>query len=133
MDDEAQQHLSGREEMNLEELKKIREKAKKEMEQRQHGVGVKRVIVGMGTCGIGAGARDVMAALLDELSKKGINNVEVTQTGCGGHCEYEPLITVVDERGQVMYGRVTPDDARAIVRSHLIAGNILGNLVFEPV
>lgn len=119
--------------MNLAELKKIREKAKKEMEQRQHGVGVRRVIVGMGTCGIGAGARDVMAALLDELSKKGINDVEVTQTGCGGYCEYEPLITVVDERGQVMYGKVTPDDARKIVKSHLIEGNILGNLVFEPV
>jgi NADP-reducing hydrogenase subunit HndB len=119
--------------MNLEELKKVREKAKREMEQRQQGVGVRRVVVGMGTCGIGAGARDVMAALLDELSRKGISDVEVTQTGCAGYCEYEPLVTVVDERGQVMYGKVTPDDAREIVKSHLIAGNILGNLVFEPI
>jgi NADP-reducing hydrogenase subunit HndB len=119
--------------MNLEELKKIREQAKKDMEQRQHGRGTKLVIVGMGTCGIGAGARDVMAALLDELSKRGVHDVEVTQTGCGGYCEYEPLVTVVEERGQVMYGKVTPDDAREIVRSHLIEGNILGNLVFEPV
>jgi NADP-reducing hydrogenase subunit HndB len=123
----------GRKGMNLEELKKIREKAKMEMEQRRQGVGVRRVIVGMGTCGIGAGARDVMAALLDEIAKKGIGDVEVTQTGCDGCCENEPLVTVVDERGQVTYGKVTPDDAREIVRSHLIAGTILGNLVFEPV
>ncbi len=119
--------------MNLEELKKIREKAKKDLEQRQHGIGAKRVIVGMGTCGIGAGARDVMAALIDELSQRGISNVEVTQTGCAGHCEYEPMVTVVDDRGQVVYGKVTPDDAREIVRSHLVEGNILGNLIFEPV
>jgi NADP-reducing hydrogenase subunit HndB len=119
--------------MNLEELRKIREKAKKELVQRQQGTHVTRVVVGMGTCGIGAGARDVMAAILDELSNRGISDVEVTQTGCAGHCEHEPLVTVVDERGQVTYGKVTPEDAREIVGKHLLEGTILGHLVFEPV
>jgi NADP-reducing hydrogenase subunit HndB len=94
--------------MNLEELRSIREKAKREMQQRQQGRGVKRVIVGMGTCGIGAGARDVMAVLLDEIAQRGISDIEVTQTGCAGHCEYEPIVTIIDERGQVTYGKVTP-------------------------
>jgi NADP-reducing hydrogenase subunit HndB len=118
--------------MNLEELRKIRDKAKKEMERRQNGRGAKRIVVGMGTCGIGAGARDVMAAILDELAKREIRDVEVTQTGCAGHCEYEPIVTVFDQRGQVMYGRVTPDDAKEIVGKHLVEGTILGHLVVEP-
>jgi NADP-reducing hydrogenase subunit HndB len=118
--------------MRLEELRKIKERAKREMERRQEGRGVKRVVVGMGTCGIGAGAREVMAAILDEISKRGIVDVEVTQTGCAGYCEHEPMVTVIDERGQVIYGKVTPEDAREIVEKHLFGGMVLGHLVFEP-
>jgi len=119
--------------MNLEELKKVRDKAKREMQQRHGDTGVKRVIVGMGTCGIGAGARDVMAAILDEIAKRNLTDVEVVQTGCAGHCEFEPMVTVVDQRGQVTYGKVGPEDAREIVATHLIGGTIVGHLVFEPV
>lgn len=118
--------------MDLEELRKIRAKAKREMERRHKETGVKKVVVGMGTCGIGAGAREVMAALLDEISTRGIADVEVTQTGCAGHCEHEPIVTVIDERGRIMYGKVTPEDAREIVTKHLLGGTVLGHLVFEP-
>lgn len=118
--------------MDLEELRKIREKAKKEMERRQKERGVKRVVVAMGTCGIGAGAREVMAALLDEISTRGIVDVEVTQTGCAGYCEHEPIVTVIDERGRIIYRKVTPEDAREIVEKHLLGGTVLGHLIFEP-
>ncbi len=119
--------------MKLEELRKIKEQAKRELDRKQKGKGGKRVVVGMGTCGIGVGAREVMEAILDEISTRGIADIEVTQTGCAGYCAHEPMVTVIDESGSVAYGKVTPEDAREIVKKHLLRGTVLGHLVFEPI
>ena len=86
----------------------------------------------MGTCGIAAGARDVMSAILDELSKRGLADIVVTQTGCKGLCDQEPLLDVC-KPGQptVTYGYLTPDKARTIVAQHLVNDSIVGDWVVK--
>ncbi|HHV93795.1 MAG TPA: (2Fe-2S) ferredoxin domain-containing protein, partial [Firmicutes bacterium] len=79
---------------SLDELRKLREKAQEAIRLREQIDGTK-VVVGMGTCGIAAGAREVMLAIIDELQKKNITDVVVTQTGCAGLCEKEPLVEVI--------------------------------------
>ena len=114
---------------SLAELEELRKKAQEELRVRE-GEQVTKIVVGMGTCGIAAGARDVMAAVLDELRKRGLTGVSVVQTGCVGLCEKEPLVeVVVSGQGKVTYGRVTPDHARRIVTQHVINGNVIGEWV----
>jgi len=104
---------------SLEELAKIREQAKHQLELRE-GKGGPSVVVGMGTCGIAAGARETLLAILDEIGKRNLTNVAVTQTGCGGLCEQEPLVEVVlPGQPKVTYGHVDPNRARQIVASQL--------------
>lgn len=112
----------------LEDLKKVREKALEQMKIRE-GKFSARVVVAMGTCGIAAGARDVMTAILDELDKRGVNDVSVTQTGCKGLCEQEPTVDVIKDDQAVTYGYVDADKARQIVAQHLVNGNIIGEWV----
>jgi len=88
-----------------------------------------RVVVAMGTCGIAAGAREVMAAILDELDKRGITDVSVTQSGCKGLCEQEPTVDVIKNDQTVTYGYVDSDKARQIVGQHLVNDNIVGEWV----
>ncbi len=89
-----------------------------------------KVVVAMGTCGIAAGARDVMTAILDELDKRGITDVAVTQTGCKGLCEQEPTVDVIKSgEPTVTYGYVDPEKARQIVAQHLVNGQIIGEWV----
>ena len=113
----------------LEDLQKVRERALEQMKVRE-GKYAAKVVVAMGTCGIAAGARDVMTAILDELDKRGISDVAVTQTGCKGLCEQEPTVDVV-KAGEptVTYGYVDSDKARNIVAQHLVNGNIVGDMV----
>ena len=80
---------------SIEELKAIREKMKKQMDLRSADENDIRVVVGMATCGIAAGARPVMAAFLDEIEKRGLSNVTVSQTGCIGVCRLEPIVEVI--------------------------------------
>ena len=112
----------------LEDLKKVREKALEQMKIREGKCSAK-VVVAMGTCGIAAGAREVMAAILDELEKRGITDVAVTQTGCKGLCEQEPTVDVIKGDSSVTYGYVDSDKARQIVAQHLVNGNIVGDWV----
>ena len=116
--------------MNIEELKKIREKMQKEMDLRGGEKAIK-IVVGMGTCGIAAGARPVLAALNDELAKRQAQNVTVTQSGCAGFCEQEPLVDVfrLGEK-KVSYGKVDPAKARKIVAEHIIGGRVVKEFVF---
>ena len=79
---------------SLEELKAIRDKMKKQMDLRDSSEDNIRVVVGMATCGIAAGARPVMTAFLDEIDKRGLKNVTVSQTGCIGVCRLEPIVEV---------------------------------------
>ncbi len=117
--------------MKLEELRKIRERASKELSLRKGDARVK-VVVGMGTSGIAAGARDVMAAFLDEISKRGLNDVIVTQTGERGLASSEPVVEVhVDGEHTVVYGLMTGDRARRVVAEHLVNGNAVSEFVIE--
>ena len=107
-----------------EELKAIREKMKKQMDLRSADENDIRVVVGMATCGIAAGARPVMAAFLDEIEKRGLSNVTVSQTGCIGVCRLEPIVEVyVPGQEKVTYVKMTPDKVPAIVSEHLVNGN----------
>ena len=116
--------------MNVEELKKIREKMQKEIDLRSGEKAIK-VVIGMGTCGIAAGARPVMAAIKDELSRLKAENVTVTQSGCAGFCEQEPLIDVSRPgEKKVTYGKVNPEKARRIVGEHVVGGQVVNEFVF---
>ncbi|MFP4481524.1 MAG: (2Fe-2S) ferredoxin domain-containing protein [Thermovirgaceae bacterium] len=108
---------------SLEDLRKIKEQAKDLTSARSGGK--KRIIVGTGTCGIAAGARDVMTAILSELDKRGLKDVEIETTGCIGMCQKEPLVDVIRPgEPRITYGNVEPKDAARIVAEHLVNGNV---------
>lgn len=114
----------------LEDLHKIKEQAKKSVQLRQKDAAF-TIKVALGTCGIAAGARPVMSAILDELGKRNISNVLVTQSGCMGYCDQEPMVEVTDDKGmKVIYGKVEPGSARQIITGHVVNGQILDDLVF---
>lgn len=114
---------------SLDDLKKIKERAQAMTELREGNEEV-RIIVGMGTCGIAAGARDTLAAVMEEIRVRGLRHVVVTQTGCIGMCELEPIVDVVRQgEAKVTYGRVTPEKARQIVASHVVNGQVVKELV----
>ncbi len=110
---------------SLDDLKKIREEA---LEKRKvkTASGQVQVIVGMGTCGIAAGARDAMKAILETIQTENLQGVIVTQTGCIGLCEKEPIVQVViGDQPKVTYGKVSPDVARQIMKEHVKNGNVV--------
>ncbi len=108
---------------SLEELKAIRDKAKLAVKERTDQEGY-RIVVGMATCGIAAGARPVMTTLLDEVSSQKLENVIVTQTGCIGMCRLEPIVEVIDKEGvKFTYVKMTPERAKEIVEQHIAKGN----------
>ena len=114
----------------LADLQALREKAQESTRLRE-GEKAKRIIVGMGTCGIAAGARDVLAAIMDEIEKRGLTDVMVTQTGCVGMCEQEPMVEVVMDQSRVMYGLVDEVKARKIVAQHIVNGQMIGEWVIQ--
>jgi len=108
---------------SLNELFAVRDEARKKMTVRDGGGDVIRVVVGMATCGIAAGARPVFSALSDEISARGLANVDVAQTGCIGMCQYEPILEVLENgKEKVTYVQVTADKVAKIVEQHLIGG-----------
>ena len=110
---------------SLEELAKIREEALKKVNLRKERKGT-RIVVGMATCGISAGARPVLTALLEEAEKRNLNNVEVTQTGCIGVCRLEPIVEVYKEgEDKVTYVEVTPEKAIKIIAEHIVNGRVV--------
>lgn len=112
---------------NLDDLRRLRDETKRVMEDRM--ASETKIIVGMGTCGIAAGAREVMTAILEELDKRQLS-VNVLQTGCIGMCQNEPLVDIVrPEQGRITYGRVTPQDVPRIVGQHVVNGQIVEDLV----
>ncbi len=114
---------------SLADLQKLREQVKASMNVRENSDQV-RVVVGMGTCGIAAGARDVMKALMDEITKKGLDNVVVSQTGCVGMCDKEPLVDVKLPGGPtVIYGHMDPAKVRQVITSHVVNGQVIGEYV----
>ncbi len=109
---------------SLEELMAIRDKAKASMQDREgSGDGI-RVVVGMATCGIAAGARPVLSAFVDEVAKRGLKNVTVAQTGCIGMCQFEPIVEVfAPGKEKVTYVKMKPEDVPEIVVNHIVNGN----------
>ena len=111
---------------SLAELQAIRDKAREKMSLRdgaQEGI---RVVVGMATCGIAAGARPVLNAFTDEVAKRHLTNVTVTQTGCIGMCQFEPIVEIlVPGREKVTYGKMTAEKVARVVADHLVNGNIV--------
>ncbi len=113
---------------SLEDLKKLREKLQTQTNLR-NADGVK-IIVGMGTCGIAAGAREVMSALMDECTKRNLQDVTFQQTGCIGMCEKEVLVDIVKPgEPRITYGNVKSTDAQRLVAEHVVNGQIVQDLV----
>ena len=109
---------------SLEELAALRERMKNNVAMRQDNSTATRVVVGMATCGIAAGAKPVLTALVDEIARRNLSHVTVSQTGCIGMCQYEPIVEVLEPgKEKVTYGKVTPDKVARIVTDHLVNGN----------
>mgnify|MGYP001243203159 CR=1 FL=1 len=109
---------------SLAELEAIRRKAQEQISVRE-GKERMRVVVGMATCGIAAGARPVMNAFLEEMKKRNINDVKVTMTGCIGACRLEPIVDVIDSDGKkVTYVKMTPEKAARVVAEHIVNGRV---------
>ena len=110
---------------SLDELKKLRDEALKNVEMRNTDKDV-RVVVGMATCGIAAGARPVLSTFVEEVTKRNLNNVQVVQTGCIGMCTYEPIVEVYSpDKEKVTYIHVDPEKAKKIVAQHLTNGIVI--------
>ncbi|MFA6661567.1 MAG: (2Fe-2S) ferredoxin domain-containing protein [Bacilli bacterium] len=116
---------------SLEELAKIREKAAKEMNIRNETHGY-RIVVGMATCGITAGARPVLNTLVEEVQKRNLTDVKVTQVGCMGECALEPIVEVYSPDGaRTTYCLVHPEEAKRIIEEHIIGGKIIEEFTME--
>ena len=110
---------------SIEELMAIRDKTRKNMTVREDtGDSKIRVVVGMATCGIAAGARPVLNAFVDEIAKRDVKGVSVQQTGCIGMCQYEPIVVVTEPgKEKVTYVKMTPEKAVRVVNDHIVNGN----------
>lgn len=108
----------------LAELQAIRDKAREKMTVREDNREATRVIVGMATCGIAAGARPILNAFVDEVAKRRLGNVVVTQTGCIGMCQFEPIVEILEPgKEKVTYAKMTPEKVARIVADHIVNGN----------
>jgi len=110
---------------SLEDLKKIREEALRKREVR-NASGQKQIIVGMGTCGIAAGARDTMKAILEKIESEGLSGISVSQTGCVGLCEMEPIVQIqIGEGEKITYGKINAEKAAKIIQEHVLGGAVV--------
>lgn len=113
---------------SLEDLKRVKEEAL-ERRKAQAASGRAQITVGMGTCGIAAGARDTMKATLGFIEDGGLSDIIVAQTGCVGLCGWEPIVEVViGQESKVTYGKVSPERAREIVREHVMESKVINIL-----
>ena len=111
---------------SLEELRAIRERMQSQVSMRAEDHTHTRVVVGMATCGIAAGARPVLTTISDEVNKRELHDVLVTQTGCIGICQFEPIVEVIDENGtKTTYVKMTPEKALRVVNDHIVNGNVV--------
>lgn len=111
---------------SLEELKALRDKVRENMGIREDNTDKTRVVVGMATCGIAAGARPVLKALTEEVARRNLANVSVTQTGCIGICQFEPVVEIFEPgKEKVTYVKMTAEKAAQIVANHLVNGKVM--------
>ena len=108
----------------VQELEAIRQKTINELNLRKNREDGIRAVVGLATCGIAAGARPVMAAFVEEINKRQLQNVTVSQTGCIGLCRLEPIVEVyMPGKEKVTYCKVKPEQVARIVSEHIVNGN----------
>ena len=120
--------------LTLADLRKMREEKQKALDMRDSSNKDVQVVVGMGTCGIAAGAKDTFTALINTLSEKGLTNVLVRQTGCMGLCHSEPTVeVVVPGMPTVIYGHVDAATAKDIVAKHIVGKQLIeGKILDKP-
>ncbi len=110
----------------LEELMAIRNKMQNQVNLRAEDDAAVRVVVGMATCGIAAGARPVLNAFAEGVQEKNLKNVMVTQTGCIGLCQYEPIVEVIEAgKEKVTYIKMTAEKVAEVIEQHLIGGDVV--------
>lgn len=112
---------------SLEELRAIREKVQSQVSMRAEDHAHTRVVVGMATCGIASGARPVLTTLSNLVQEKGLTDkIAVTQTGCIGLCQYEPIVEVMEPgKPKVTYIKMNPEKAAEVVERHLVGGHVV--------
>jgi NADP-reducing hydrogenase subunit HndB len=114
--------------LTLDELRKMRESSKKNLSLREGNFRGK-LIVHLGTCGIAAGAREIVDTFLEQFDEREITDIMFTTTGCAGLCSEEPMITVeIGDAPPVKYGKLTPEKAIEILDEHILGGNIVEKL-----
>ena len=119
---------------SLAELQAIRDKMKNAINVRESDGDKIRVVVGMATCGIAAGARPVLNSFTEEVAKRGLSNVSVSQTGCIGICQYEPVVEVfMPDGGKTTYVKMTAEKAGRVVNDHLVNGNVVSEYTIGSV
>ena len=119
---------------SLAELQAIRDKMKNTINVRESDGDKIRVVVGMATCGIAAGARPVLHSFTEEVAKRGLSNVSVSQTGCIGICQYEPVVEVfMPDGGKTTYVKMTAEKAVRVVNDHLVNGNVVSEYTIGSV
>ena len=114
---------------SLEELKAIRERMQSQVSMRAEDHSHTRVVVGMATCGIASGARPVLTKLSTLVQEKNLTDkISVTQTGCIGLCQYEPIVEVMEPGKQkITYIKMTPEKAEEVLERHLVGGHVVEN------
>ena len=111
---------------SIEELRAIREKMRNQIDLRQQDGDNIRVVVGMATCGIAAGARPVLSAFIEETRKRNLSNVTVGQTGCIGLCQHEPIVEIFEpDKEKVTYIKMDPEKVARVVLEHLVNRQIV--------
>jgi len=111
---------------SLAELQAIRDKARTQLNLREENPDATRIVVGMATCGIAAGARPVLNAFVEGSAKRNLSNVTISQTGCIGMCQYEPIVEVlVPGKEKVTYVKVTAEKAVRIINDHIVNGQVV--------
>ena len=119
---------------SLEELAQIRERMKNKVALREANGDV-RIVVGMATCGIAAGARPVLNAFVEGVAEAGLSDkVTVTQTGCIGICQFEPVVEIFEaDKEKVTYVKMTPEKAKEVIEKHLKGGNVVRDYVISNI
>ncbi len=110
--------------LTLEDLRKIKEEHQQISKERSDQFD-KKIIVHMGTCGIAAGAREVLKAAMEEIAKRGLKDIAITQANCIGLCDREPVVTVQIGDQEVKYEFMSPDRIRKVINDHLINGQVV--------
>ena len=119
---------------SLEELKAIREKMQGQVGFRAENENGTRVVVGMATCGIASGARPVLNEQVQQVNDRKLADVAVTQTGCIGLCQYEPIVEVYKPgEEKVTYVKMTPEKAVEVLEKHVIGGNVVEDYTLNKI